>query len=256
MKLGFFEEYPSDKTLAKIRMLPADIDLYIGCKSVKEFLGFKEKIKKDFENVREIAYWPILEMEEGYWLSGFSKTSAIIRVLEEIKNCKESFPILWDAEVPTLNKKLFLTQLLGVSKNTKIIQSALLNQEKNHHLTVAQVPIYGFVRHLALKSGVFFPFTNYHRLDMVYTSMLPFLDGGKYLRKIVRENKAKYREYSVGLGVIDRGEGMGKVMPLMKVKQLDRDLEICKEEGIKNVIIYRLGGLNEEYLSICLNYLK
>lgn len=123
MQIDFIEEYPTEENLKKLSLVHFPTSLYLGCKNIDDFLKLKSKIKTAYKNIKEIIYWPILEKSEGYWLSAFTKTQAIKRVLKEIADAGESFPVLWDAEVPVNSPKLFITELFNTYSNKKLITS-------------------------------------------------------------------------------------------------------------------------------------
>jgi len=253
MQIDFIEEYPTEGNLKKLSFVRFPASLYLGCKNIDDFLKLKNKIKTAYKNIKEIIYWPILEKSEGYWLSAFTKTRAIKRVLKEIADASESFPILWDAELPVLNPKLFITELFNISENKKLITSTLQNQNPKHPLIVAEVPRNRLTKIVFENSATSFSFTNYHRMDMLYSSALKVPDKENYLRTKIRENKKKYQKYSVALGLIGLGED--KTASIISPQDLDQDLHVTKEEGIREVAFYRLGGLNEEYLKVIEKYL-
>lgn len=245
MKIGFFEEFPTPENLAKLKLISFKTNLSLASSNVNTFLGLKGKIGKEFKNIEKIIYWPILNIKEGYWLSAFSNTEAIQRILKEIKSTKEYFPVLWDAELPILNKKLFLTEFSKVISNKKLIQNIISDQFPNHPLIITEIPRTGIAKILSEIAAVSFPFTNYHRLDMLYNS--------KNLHLIIRKNKTQYKNYSVALGLIAPGVN-DKTESLISPQKLFNDLQVAKSEGVSEVIIYRLGGLNEEYLEVIKNF--
>jgi hypothetical protein len=255
MRISFFEEYPTGENLSKLRLVPFQTNLYLGCRDVREFLKLRAKLKKKFKSLDKVIYWPILDLSEGYWLSAFSKTSAIQRVLKELKSTRGTFPVLWDAELPTLNKKLFFSEILHVPGNKKLIQKAIQNQEDNHPLIVAEFPRSGISKFFSRLGGSSFPFSNYHRLDMLYTSILEIENKGEYLRRVIKDNQKRFKKYSVGLGLIERGEE-DHLTPLISLKELERDLAIVKKEGIREAVIFRLGGLNKKYLAVLKKFTK
>src|SRR3989344_3998821 len=134
MQIDFFEEFPNDDSLSKLYFIKFRTNLYVAAKSVEEFLVLKTKIKKSYGNVAKVIYWPILEVNEGYWLSAFSKKLVIKRILNELKNTNEKFSVVWDAELPILAKELFVTQLPTFLRNRKIIHKVTLHQDSNHPL--------------------------------------------------------------------------------------------------------------------------
>jgi len=69
----------------------------------------------------------------------------------------------------------------------------------------------------------------------------------KFLKEEISSLKSKYNDrLIVGLGCLDTGINGNE--SLLSVEQLERDLLLCKELGIKKVVLFRLSGLNKEYL--------
>lgn len=248
MEINFFEEYPTKETISKLKLLAFKTRLYLGTRSVKEFLDFRKELKTEFKNVKEVIYWPLLSDDEGYWFSAFSKKEALTRIFRDIENSKASFRVLLDLEIPMNNKALFITEIQNYLSSRKLIQDFIKQQSANHAVIVAQLPWYDLRRYLLDFVATGFPFNSYHRLDMIYTSFL-VKDKQNYLRKAVKIGKKSYRNYSVGLGIIAEGEDK-KRLPFLQPNDLVKDLAILKEEEIKEAIIYRLGGVNKDFLKV------
>lgn len=248
MRISFFEEYPSEKNLDKLRLIHFPTMFYLGTTSIGNFLRIKKSIKHTFPKVKECIYWPLLATHEGYWLSAFAKTNAIERILCELALTKEPFPVLWDAELPTLHKKLFFTELHNILNNRRLIVKALMNQRSNHPLIIAQFPKSGIHELTARIGASAFPFTNYHRLDMLYSSLLTIPNKHDYIRRVISEHKKTYTQYSVGMGLLVNGEN--EAVPPITTDALRKDLSVAKDERVQEVVIYRLGGLDKNYLSV------
>jgi hypothetical protein len=73
----------------------------------------------------------------------------------------------------------------------------------------------------------------------------------KTVNKNIKKNLIKLRnknQYSISLGTIAHGIfGNEKIL---SSKNLEKDLEFVKKAGFKKVIIFRLEGLNKDYLNI------
>jgi len=249
MQIDFFEEFPNDDSLSKLRIIKFRTNLYVAAKSVKEFLVLKTKIKKSYRNVAEVIYWPILKVNEGYWLSAFSKTLAIKRILNELKNTNEEFSVLWDAELPILAKELFVTQLPYFFTNRNIIQEALSHQYSNHPFIITAFSKRGLNKFISNLACAYFSSGSFPYIDMLYTSLLNVKNESGYLRSVIKRNKNKFQDYSVALGLIGRGVEDYST-PLISPLGLKEDLGITQKEGVKNIVLYRLGGLNNNYLRV------
>ncbi len=68
---------------------------------------------------------------------------------------------------------------------------------------------------------------------------------GKFLLKLVKSNGSFYE---IGLGTI--AEGIGGHEPKLVARDLEKDLAFIKSCGISTVTIFRLGGLDKDYLGI------
>lgn len=252
MEINFFEEYPTEENLAKLKLIDFKSTIYLGYTNVEDFSKTKHKIEQNFKRRIQVGYWPLLKLREGYWLSAFSKNAAIKRVVAELERKGEKFSVVWDAEFPLLEKKLFVSEFLNMFSNRKLINTALTKSYSSHPVVVAEFPRSRMNNFLAELGGVTFPFTNYHRLDMLYTSMMKNENKENYVRQTIRRNINKYAKYSVGLGLLGRSEGDSS--PLLTPGELERDLNIAKQERVKEIVLYRLGGLSPEYLKVLKKY--
>lgn len=242
MMISFFVEYP-DKELDKVNLIDFPTKLYVAANDLGEFNRIKSSIKN--KHVKEIIYWPVLNDNEGYWLSPFTDRKALLRVMDETKNST----ILWDAELP--KKRIhILTRLIGFLKNKKDIN----NYFKSHEKTVYTAEYFPHSRFLGFLGLSFNPnkFGN-KKIKMIYSSMHNY---NEYI--VRREINYGVKEYGdnflAGFGTL--AVGVKGNEPLIRPEILDRDLRIAKELGVKEVVIYRLGGLNAEYLKIIKKYNK
>ena len=92
------------------------------------------------------------------------------------------------------------------------------------------------------------------KIKMLYSSIHSWVTEDLFRLK-VKHFKNKYGDkFYVGLGVLD--VGINKNEKIINTNTLERDLRICKELGVKEVVIYRLGGLNKDYLNVIKKYSK
>ena len=82
-------------------------------------------------------------------------------------------------------------------------------------------------------------------IKMVYSSMHD--KGESFIKKEVNFGVRNYNEhFLVGLGTIATGI-LGNE-PIITQELLKRDLYICRNANVSEVIIFRLGGLNKELI--------
>ena len=248
MRISFFEEYPTDDNLAKLKLLSFKTNLYIASESVHQFIDLKKKIHRQYKNVDEIIYWPILKVSEGYWISAFSKGNALKRILREINSSKEAFSVLWDAELPLLNKKLYFTEAPNFFRNRQLINKTLTNLNEKHPIIVTAFPKSGISKVLHYLAGASFYSGGFSYVDIIYTSLLKNIDKEDFLKKTIKKSKGSFKEYIVSLGLI--AGGVEGTAPLISKDDLLKELQFVESQGIKEVVIYRLGGLSKEYLSV------
>lgn len=99
MKTEFYEEFPNNKNLKKLKLIKFPTKIFIAAKSVQEFQKY-EKIAKSCKKDLEIAYWPTIK--NSYWISPFSNTKDLKELFNDLEKIQN--PLLIDLELP-LSKK-------------------------------------------------------------------------------------------------------------------------------------------------------
>lgn len=246
MIISFFEEFPTDKNLKKLNLIDFPTKIYAAAHNLKEFYRLEEKIKKRNENVKEVIYWKILPVKDGYWLSPLSKRKALLDFLYEIKNTKNKPHILVDLEPPLLAKSLFIKEVPNYLKNKKTLEEIV----KSTKTTTVGWP---FLTYIKEKMGFSFNPNKYgtNKIEMLYK--IPLLKMNK--AKICKEGIKKFgNRYKAGFGCITKG--IFENERILSPPELEEDLNIAEKAGIKEVVIFRLNGLNLEYLKIIKNKIK
>src|SRR3989344_395362 len=227
MKISFFEEYPNAKNLEKLDLINFPTKLYLAEYSIEGYKNYKHQLQKQNKNIKEVIWWPILNFQEGYWLSPFSKRRGLLRVI--YKSQDQNIPILWDAELPMLKKSLFLTQFFKHFKNKKFIK-AFFNNYKGKVYTAEYMKESKLYKNLCLN----FDPKEYgnDKVKMIYSSMSK-ISKEQIINKI-KELKVKYKEnIIIGLGVLTTG--MEKNEKILSLENLERDLQICKDSDVNEV---------------------
>ena len=86
---------------------------------------------------------------------------------------------------------------------------------------------------------------------MLYHSMHNFNEG--FIRKYISFYLKVYKDrYLLAFGTI--AHGIKRNEPILSLAQLDKDLDIARELNVKEIVIYRLCGLNKKYLNIVKKY--
>ena len=246
MIISFFEEFPTKNNLKKIDLITWPTKLYIAAESIEKFIKIKSKIKNS--KIKEFIYWPILTFDEGYWISPFSKYSALKRIFRELKN--EKLSVMLDHELPTTkNPLLYVTQIFNFSKSKSMIRKFI--QTYSGDVYLAEYYPRGKLNERILKAvGLHYKNKKVKIIKMIYHSMHDFEE--KFIIKQINLGKKSFGEnYIVSFGTIAKGIKGNE--PILSTKQLKEDLNIAKEAKIKEVIIFRLGGLNKKNVDIMKN---
>lgn len=246
MKINFFEEFPTKENFEKAKLIKFNSKIYIAAKSLREFDKYAKQIKKINKGVTP-AYWPVLRQNEGYWLSPFSETKALERVFKELEEYDKNLTVLLDLELPSRAPRLFLKNFLRFFKNKNLIKEFVKTKPKKVELVTAEYVINNWLFNLVLSSlGVHLRKGISERIFMCYTSMA----RNDYWEKVMKKNIKKQK--SVGLGVT--AVGILGDEPLISTQNLEKDLELAKNSKTETVTIFRLGGLNKEYLEVINNF--
>ncbi|MBI2670691.1 hypothetical protein HYX18_01795 [Candidatus Woesearchaeota archaeon] len=243
MIISFFEEFPNSENLEKLELVDWDTKLYLASKSLKEFHRIRRGIKN--EHVRELIYWPILKHD--YYISPFSKRKNLEAIFNEIGD--ENVSVLLDAEWP-LKKRVALKEIFSFFGNRRLIRNFVLQHNniyvaEYYHMGAFMDAIYGFL-------GLHFDPNKFNNraIRMVYHSLHNF---DKNTINELRRCEESYKDkFLVAYGTIARG--ILKNEPILPLSRLEEDLIIAKELGIREVVIYRLGGLNEDYARLLKQY--
>jgi len=243
MQIDFYEEFPTKENLQKLKLVKHKIRLFVATKSVQEFKKLEKQIKKIKKNT-EVAYWPIIP--NSYWISPFSNTQDLLESFSEFESIKN--PLLIDLELPILNKRLLLKNILSFFRNKQIIKK-FMNKNKQRIVT-AQSPsssYYILIKMLGLDYDI-----KTEKSLMWYSSM-----NSKIMNQNIKKNLIKLKNkqnYSISLGTIATGI-LGNE-PILTTENLEKDLEFVKKTNFKKAIIFRLGGLNKNYIKIIKKFQK
>jgi hypothetical protein len=250
MQISFFEEFPTPSNFSKLKLVSWPTKLYIGAKSVAEFNLIKSTLKNKY--VKEVIYWPLLEKKEGYWISPFSRRKALLRIFGELQHQK--IPIMLDLELPTTqNPWLYVTQKINFFRNKRLIREFIENY--NGEVYLAEYYPEGKWKESVMKfCGLHYSTPKVKVIKMVYHSLHRFINQ-KFLEKEFKRGVKEYgKNYLVALGTI--AAGIHGTEPKISLEQLQQDLETAKKCGVKEVVLFRLGGLDGGYAKLITYYTK
>lgn len=238
MKIEFYEEFPSEENLKKLKLIKFHTKIFIASNSVDEFKKY-EKIARSYKNNLEVAYWPIVK--NSYWISPLSNSRDLTELFNELEKIKN--PLLIDLELPLAKRwKMYFKNIFHFRKNKKLIRKFI--ERNKAWITTAEYP-FAFVSKFMKLIGLNYNI-NYERSIMWYSSMF-----SKSLNKKIKFNLVRIKNksnLSISLGTI--AVGILGNEPILSPENLEKDLEFVKKYGFKKVVIFRLGGLNKDYLNV------
>ena len=89
---------------------------------------------------------------------------------------------------------------------------------------------------------------NNKKIAMLYTSFIKnYPNIENFLENQIKIGKKAFGEdFIIALGAI--AFGINGNEPILTPEELERDLNIVKNNGVSEVVIFRLGGLNKGYI--------
>ena len=238
MNISFFEEFTTPENLAKINLIPKSFGtkIYIAAHSLTEFQNFSKTIPLT------LVYWLVLPKTDGYWISPFSKRKALLDNFNALKD--KEIELMLDLENPNHARHLYFTELHNFYRNKYFLKKFIA--QGTPKMTLVELP----GREKRLKFwGLTYPSKTASIVKMVYTSLLPMSRDKKLLKLIrtCREGVGKYgTRFKIGLGCT--ATGVGGTEALLSPQELAEDIFTAKKCGVTEVVIFRLGGMTEEYV--------
>lgn len=271
-KVIFWCEFPRnvdwvylDKLLKEFGL---NIEVYVVSKSLIEFKGFESKIKSDYIKINA---WPVLDIENGYWFSGFTKKEDI----DALKQYK-GYSIKIDLEPPIpkweySNFKLVLyglRQLFRSGENNTYLKQTIYGLAEHKEvgnkisLIVNEFPLPSWY---LKKQGIYInPKENMIKNIMGYTTF-----GGPFLRPFLRAYMKYYTKKAVkkygsramfSIGLI--GPGILRQENFYSdIKEFKEDLGMINNSGANSVAIYTIEALlkrenSAEWLELIKSYVS
>jgi hypothetical protein len=262
MQIHFFEEFPGQKNLMNAKYITFPSVIYMAARSFEEFLSSRARLL-DINPGLEAAYWPTLK--GSYWVSPFSETQDLLRLRSELKKYvhKKNLKVLIDLELPLLDKRHLLKNLPHFFRNRSIIISILRMQELyNFHVKTAVYPapseFHAFVMRML---GVAYPKERYRHdsIIMYYTSMIKNKKTKAGIMRMISKGRSRAVEKQsiadtqLGLGTI--ATGILTDEPKLSPQELRKDLVFAKRSGIGTAVVFRLGGLDKDYLDVIKDFI-
>ncbi len=246
MIISFFEEFPVPRNLSKGELVTWPSRLFIAAKTISEFQNMKRKIKN--KNIIDVIYWPVLPEQEGYWISPWVDEDVLTSLFRTILSQRKGFSVMLDLEPPKEVKLYPRCFTYSFHKKKRIIQH-FLGEAGERGINVYTVESAHIPLVLRRILGVSFP-SRYRqkRIVMYYTSFLRTYLPASVVEQKLAANAKRWSQQDIipALGLI--APGIYKNELTYGLSELKKEVEILKKAGIKEVIIFRLGGLHKEHV--------
>lgn len=229
MKFCFFEEFPSDENMNKLKLIKFPVKVFVAARSFDEF----NKISKRYSQKNiSFGFWPILKVSDGYWFSPFVSLKVLKKSLADASRASL---VLIDLERPRNSWLLF--NVIMFFRKKRLLQKFISGHNEVYTAEYATTRL----KWLGLSSKVHAR----HKVGkMVYSKRIPFDTSF-----VIRSLKESYgKNLVIYLGCI--AQGINGNEAILSPSGLAHDLFVCKENNIGEVGIFRLGGLNKEYIKI------
>lgn len=254
MKINFFEEFPTRANLEKASMISFPSRIYLAATCIDDFRIIADKLHSINPDV-DVGYWPVLK--ESYWISPFSRPKELSDLINDIiANMDECCPkTLLDLEFPLVNLSMFVENLTSFFKNRRMIRQIMERLEQNgiDYISTEYPYPMDSIRDILTYMGASHNRTGHKQVLMFYTSKIPSYAIRSAIRNyIARKASEDDSTIQVALGTI--ASGIFKRTFLLRPQNLDKDLRFLDDHGVEKAFIFRLGGLDEDYMNIIGKY--
>lgn len=250
VQIDYFEEFFNEETVDWVRRIPGPFRLILAAADFAEFRKKAAQIEEARPDVR-VGFWPIVP--GSYWISPFARRADIEATARDLENARPNDEVMFDLELPILTKSLFYKNLPGFFAKKRFIRGTMQELAgRGVHVSSAEYPPPGRFSSFLLRAlGVSFsiPAVPYTRIVMYYTSMIPhgwIADG---IQRQIRRDARRYGErFQAGVGPI--AIGILGDEPVLPPADLENDLAFVRDAGVGTAVVFRLGGLNNDYMRV------
>jgi hypothetical protein len=242
VRVGLYEEFPAPWRLEQLKHIDFPVTLAVAAPSRTVFMKLRDTIMRQYPQVREVYFWPLLTPREGYYPGTWSDARAIQRVAGEA----EGLPVLWDLEMPPGLKHPSLTSW---PENRAWLDAWLRSRSEPVHIWRSHASM-GLDPLFLRLVGMHFDPLDYPQvslqLDLYNTesSRTP-----EQMVQILRCGVARYGpRFIPALGVLN--DGAGRPEEFVPPPTLHRDLKLAREAGVSELWLFGVNGLNQEIVTM------
>jgi hypothetical protein len=242
IRIGLYEEFPTPERLAQLRHVDFPVTLAVAAPTRAAFTQLRDSIMREYRQVREVYFWPLLSAHEGYYPGTWSDAAALRRVAGEA----DGLPVLWDLEMPP--------GLAHPSPASWLSNRTWLDQ----WLRARTAPVHLWRSHTSMGlDPLFLRLVGMHYDPLEYPQVSLHLDmyatgagrPGDEVERIMRCGVERYgARFIPALGVLDDGAGpAGYFVPQAT---LQRDLGLARKAGVAELWLFGVNGMSEQIVAM------
>ncbi|HJZ45571.1 MAG TPA: hypothetical protein VKE41_00325 [Roseiflexaceae bacterium] len=242
VRIGLYEEFPAPWRLEQLKYVDFPVTLAVAAPSRTVFLKLRETIQRQYPQVREVYFWPLLTAREGYYPGTWSDARAIQRVADDAKG----LPVLWDLEMPPELKN---PSIASWPENRTWLDQWLRSRTE---------PVHIWRSHASMGlDPLFLQLVGMHFDPLDYPQVSLHLDlynaaAGRTSQQMARIMRCGVERYGArfipALGVLN--DGAGKADQFVPPATLRRDLELARAAGVNELWLFGVNGLNPDVVTM------
>lgn len=236
VRIGLYEEFPAPWRLEQLKYIDFPVTLAVAAPSRTVFLKLRDTIMRQYPQVREVYFWPLLTAREGYYPGTWSDAGAIQRVAGEAKD----LPVLWDLEMPPDLKHPSITSW---PQNRSWLDQWLRSRTE---------PVHIWRSHASMGlDPLFLQLVGMHFDPLDYPQVSLHLDlyntgtsrSTEQMARIMRCGVERYgARFIPALGVLN--DGAGRPEQFVPPDVLRRDIQLARTAGVSELWLFGVNGLN------------
>lgn len=242
VRIGLYEEFPVESRLRQLRFVPFPVTLAVAASSRSEFLELRTRIMREYSQVRDVYFWPLLSKDEGYYPGTWSSPDGVERIAREATD----LPVLWDMEMPL---KRLPSSPANTFTNRTFLNSWFLGRKQPVHIwrthtTMGLDPL--FLRLAGMHfDPLDYPEISLH-LDLYMRDTAP---PEAQTSRILRCGVERYGERFIpSFGMLD--DGQGQKGEFVSPAILRHNLILAREAGVSQIWLFGVNGMNKSVVDI------
>ena len=235
VRIGLYEEFPGSDRLDKLRQVDFPVSLALAASSRAQFLQLRDTVRREYPQVRDVLFWPLLTPDEGYYPGAWSDATAVRRAAREA----EGLPVLWDLELPRNPAR---PSLRDWWRNRTFIDALLQQRAEPTHIWRSSTAM-GLDSALLRLSALQFDPLRYRQVSLqldLYATGAGLPDP--VLRRVLRCGVERYGDRFIpSFGVLNDGQAATDVF--VPTATLQRYLQAARQAGVGEVWVFGANGL-------------